>query len=244
MCESSRLPWFDDLKMVADAAAIQFKNSDRLGLALMTLSVFMLIPREIGVDIDIPFGLGKVPPVKFQGVGLALLGVLSLGVLQARSQAIRALKIAERLLESIESESAAFGPIHPRDVFDTITTPSLNRIAPLPQLTRGRYQFYPESLDCPSWLRTTAGLFYGYLKILSTFVYFVVPAVALWSSASSYLGSFASFLNVPSWAQLLALGFGIPLVLGGCLVLHSEVKHTFAVFHRIRSGLARPPPSA
>jgi hypothetical protein len=60
--------------------------------------------------------------------------------------------------------------------------PSVNRVAALSQLLRGRYQFYGDNLRCPTWLRIISTSYYVVLKSVSLIVYFGLPAAALWQT--------------------------------------------------------------
>ena len=79
--------------------------------------------------------------------------------------------------------------MHPRDLFDFMREPSVNRVAPLAQLMRGRrHQFYDSSTPCPRWRTFASVLSYAVLKVFSWFVYFGVPALALCTAYSHLRG--------------------------------------------------------
>ena len=69
--------------------------------------------------------------------------------------------------------------MHPNEMFDMFRMPSVNRVAPLAQSLRGRYQFYSGEKSCPFWLRAASTAYYVLLKLVSMVVYFGVPAFAL-----------------------------------------------------------------
>jgi len=83
------------------------------------------------------------------------------------------------------SRKDAHDYVHPRELFDMCRLPSLNRVAPLAQSLRGRYQFFAGKKDCPMWLRIASAGYYALLKVASLTVFFGLPSWALWSAFRS-----------------------------------------------------------
>ena len=101
---------------------------------------------------------------------------------------------------TIDSLGETSGPIRPRELFDMSRVPSLNRVAPIAQSLRGKYQFFSTGKDCPRWRRILTVMYYVLLKLVALTVYFVLPGGALWLSFVT--------LKVP-------LGFNTVLRIGG-----------------------------
>jgi hypothetical protein len=74
--------------------------------------------------------------------------------------------------------------LHPRDLYDVLRTPSVNRVAPIAQLFRNLDDSYsfPPSTGIPR--RLGAAIYYVLLKLASWLVFFGFPIIALWNSFS------------------------------------------------------------
>jgi hypothetical protein len=77
--------------------------------------------------------------------------------------------------------------IHPRDLFDALQTPNLSRVASLPQLARGEYQFYPQPSKIPPLPTVLTTALYVCLKALAIIVYFILPGAALGVTIQRFL---------------------------------------------------------
>jgi hypothetical protein len=106
--------------------------------------------------------------------------VLAIAFASAHAQQMRAQGLTQAALSSISTSHSANDLIHPREFYDMVRMPSLNRIAPLAQLVRGKYQYYKTSRKCPAWLRRVTVIYYAMLKLASLAVYFSLPFWGLW----------------------------------------------------------------
>ena len=222
--------WSGRVKELASAVSTQAQVANRAWLALTTVALVATIPhvpKENG-NLALPFGLGDVKPAVFDTVALSILVVLSIAFAAAHAQQIRAQKLAQRELDSLPNEAPSGGGLHPREMFDMWCLPSLNRVAPLAQLLNGRYQFFPESPNCPAWRRRVTVAYYVLLKVASIVVYYGLPGWALWQARGSirYSGGVGLILVLGSFIA------GVALV----QVFLSDVEYSSRVIRHLWSG--------
>src|SRR4051812_35063790 len=170
------------IQELAGAVSTQAQVVNRMWLALMTVVLFGVLPRLPGKNgnVTMPFSLGEVDPAWFYSVVFALLVVLIIAFAAAHAQQVRAQKLAQAAVDSIILTQSIPDYVHPREWFDMCRLPSINRVAPLAQSIRGKYQFYTGKQDCPAWLRLISVAYYGLLKAAAMIVYFGLPLWALW----------------------------------------------------------------
>jgi hypothetical protein len=169
-------------KELASAFSTQAQVANRMWLVLMTVSLFAVLPPvPKNGNLSLPFGLPEVNAKGFHTIVYFSLVILAIAFASAHAQQMRAQKLAIDLLpESPPIEKQ----IHPREFFNMLRTPSFNRIAPLAQLLRGKYQYYKTKRDCPTWLRRSTVVYYALLKLTSLAVYFWLP---FWAMRDAYV---------------------------------------------------------
>lgn len=175
-----KLPDFDFVRGIADGVSTQSRFANRIWLALMILTFVVLVHAAHPSEQDktsLPFQLGTLDTTVFHAVSCPMLAVLLIAFLAAHAQQVRAADLAQRVIDEVEKEKETWP--HPRDIYDVMRHPTLIRVAPLPQLARGKYQFYPESYDCPLLRRILTTSYYVVLKLLGIIVYFFLPIIAL-----------------------------------------------------------------
>jgi hypothetical protein len=167
------------IKELASAVSIQVQVSNRHWIALATLSLIALLPRDPSPTFALPFGLGSVPPDAFYLALFGLLAVMSLAFSSAHAQSMRATRMAHKALNELD-KSVLVGVVRGRDLFDMMRHPSLIRVAPLAQLFG---ELGARAATPRIWRRRLAAAYYFALKVPSWAVYFLLPAVALWHTA-------------------------------------------------------------
>ena len=172
----------ESVKQIADAVSTQVRTVNRtwfvtIGVALLVLFPPLNAGTTSGV-VALPFQLGSVDGFYFYPTVFALFSVLIVAFATAHAQTARAQKLALLALRKIQS-SALLG-IHAQDLFDMFRYASVNRVAPLAQLLRGKYQFQEMAASCPTWLRLITALYYFLLKLVAALVYWLLPAYAYW----------------------------------------------------------------
>jgi hypothetical protein len=174
----------DLIKEIAAAVSVQAQVANRSWLALMTVALIAVLPRNTAKsgNVSLPFNLGEVDASWFHAVVFSILVVLAIAFAAAYAQAVRAHKLSQPVVDALADEGALTDRVHPRELYDMLRMPSLNRVASLAQSLRGEYQFFRTGLICPLWLRLLSVSYYGLLKFASMVVYFGLPLWALWQA--------------------------------------------------------------
>lgn len=170
----------DELKILTEAVSAQTKVSNRAWFALVAFALIIVLPSVEPDKVTLPLGLPEVPADEFYTFALPFLTVLMVYFCQAYAQEVRGSRLAQRLIDM----SSAGGALHPRDVFDLLRVPSVNRVAPLPQAFSG--QFYSLRDTASKMHRWLAAIYYVLLKLFATLVYIGIPVVALVSAVSKF----------------------------------------------------------
>ena len=231
MAEQSHNDPTNTIKDLAEAASNQIKIGNRMWIGLIVLSIFVILPRSAieGTNmVSLPFGFPDVDLTHFHFVSILLLSVFIIAFCQAHAQSIRSLKLAHRVLDGIGVRRLANATIHPRDFFDMLVIPSLSRVAPLPQLARGKHQFFPESSECPKYLRLLTTLYYVILQIVSMLVYYCVPGIALAMALVHYFGTTKS-ASLVSWSKIPVALLAAVTFLTLVLIVVYAIKHVVKV---------------
>jgi hypothetical protein len=174
------------IKDLAEAVSTQARVSNRTWLGLLTVAAFALLPRAPNGsqlhELPLPFGFPPVDAGTYYFTLFVLLVVLTIAFSAAQAQTVRAQALAQSFLDSLTSRSPEVVGMHPRELFDMLRLPSINRVASLAQSLRGRYQFYREEPNCPGYIRLVSTVYYVLLRLTSLVVYYGLPAAALWQS--------------------------------------------------------------
>jgi len=189
------------IKELAAAASVQTQVSNRSWVALIIVSVIAILPRAQAQDLPLPFGFGTVAATWFHFVMFSLLVVLAIAFAAGHAQQVRAQRLANYALGKLGDQLLAELQVHPRDLFDVLRLPSVNRIAPIAQLFQGLDAFYGMESRPPYWRRRASVVYYLALKSASWLVYFGLPLLALWLSFSR--------VPWPGWPQWVLLPAGI-----------------------------------
>ncbi len=226
----------DTVKDRAEAASTQSKFANWLWLALIFISVVVLIPRpagQPGAPVELPFDLGEVEPGVFHFVTFFMLSVLLVAFCQAHAQTVRAHRLARRAMGPVNPNDEVVPGMHPHDLFDALVTPSLSRVAALPQMVRGDYQFHPESASCPRLRRVLTTILYAYLKAIAVIVYLFLPAAAMGSSLWRFVTGQKA---IPGWLAWLGFAYAAGAFVCLGLILCTEVKYALTVIRKIGSA--------
>ncbi|MBN2707419.1 MAG: hypothetical protein JXR46_00130 [Calditrichaceae bacterium] len=170
----------DAVKHLADAASIQIKAANKMWLIIVAISLIALFPptdtNPPAVNVELPFGLATVSNHQFYPILFGLMSVLMVALTSSFAQALRAHFLTIPAVKNIKSNTIA--GIHPQDLFDMFRDVSVNRVAPIAQILRGKYQFSDESENCPQWRRVVTAIYYLILKLIAWGVYWILPAYA------------------------------------------------------------------
>jgi hypothetical protein len=169
---------------LAGAVSTQAKVANRAWLALITAALFAVLPRAGNANVSLPWNIGEVDATWFHTIAFFMLVVLAIFFAAAHAQQIRAQKLTQNVVTALVKRQESDDLINLRELYDMLRIPSLNRVAPLAQLLRGRYQFYASASRCPEWLRIFSVSYYGAVKLVSFVVFFVLPIWAVWRAYS------------------------------------------------------------
>ena len=172
------------LKEFAAGVSTQAQVTNRFWLGLVTVALVALLPRESAPagQVTLPFNLGKADAPTFSVMVFLFLVVLTIAFSSAYAQQFRAQALTQSFIASIPAKHTDQGGAHLREWFDMFRVPTFNRVAPLPQLARGSFQFYKNAKECPSWLRFLTTGYYLLLKLTAMAVYFALPGYALFGA--------------------------------------------------------------
>ena len=167
------------IEKLAKAVSTQAESANRIWLGLVTVSIVGLLPQA---PTNLPFGLGSVEPSSFRLIVFLMIVVFAIAFSSAHAQHIRAQKLVHEFIDTLPAHGTGTFGMHPRELFDMLRLPSLNRVAPLAQLLRGQYQFYRKPAPCPRWRKVVTTFYYILLRLISMIVYFGLPAFSLYHS--------------------------------------------------------------
>ena len=221
------------IKELAGAVSTQANVANRAWVAMITVALFAVLPHLPTKEgtVALPFSLGVADPKWFHAVVFSILIILCIAFAAAHAQQVRAQKLAQSMVDKL-SVGLVSVQIHPRELYDMLRLPSLNRVAPLAQLLRGKYQFYAKAESCPTWLRLATVCYYVLLKLASWIVYFIFPGCALW----------LAFRNVSpaGWVSHVLAGGGI---LAGVALFHVFLSEVMYVGKVVRELWGEPNPT-
>ena len=212
---------------LAGAVSTQAKVANRAWLSLITVALFAVLPRAFSKEgnVSLPWNIGEVEQVWFHAIAFLILVVLTIFFAAAHAQQIRAQRLAQTVVDSLVVSQISGDIIHPRELFDMLRMPSLNRIAPLAQLLRGKYQFYVNMERCPAWLRIISTGYYGAIKLVSYLVFFCLPAWALWRAYG--------MVSLTGWWRVLFTTGGCVAVITLLQVLLTDAIYTAKVLQHL-----------
>ncbi len=169
-----------------------------MAIALLSLVIIVSTNTKNKVEVTLPFDIGTLDRDSFYPFAFAILAILVICFGSTFSQSFRSSKLMYRAVEKLEDDYIFFDRIYLRDIIDCLYYPSLTRVAPLSQLARGKYQFFPESKHTPKFLGFITTIYYVLLKIVAISVMYLLPAAALLLSFFKGIwGKKNALLNIP-----------------------------------------------
>ena len=206
----------EELKLLTQVASTQATYSNRVWLTLAIISIVAIIaPQSTENKIKLPFEIGEIDVTWFYLISTMLIAVLLIAFCSAQSQMIRTQKLSIRKLKSLKENQINKYITHPRDLYDSTVQLSMLRVAPIAQIFKGKYQFYPEASKCPKWRVITSIILYIYLKVLGFIIFYFLPIMALIVVYTKYLNTQVPFYNeiLHTVALLFLLGAAISIII-------------------------------
>jgi hypothetical protein len=226
----------DLIKDLMDGCSAQSKMASRLWTTTALVSIIAIMPYSEGTDlIKIPLISENVSPKDFYPFAAVLISILFIGFGSLHAQVIRSRALLQKAIESMSDKYLVPDKIHIQDVIDCILVSNMNRVAPLPQLFQGKYQFYPEANNRSKFIKGLTFTYYFLMKIMTIFVVYGLPGFALFRSISKGNLSHAS---QTSWGLLniCFYPFFIVAILALIQLAYSDIRFIFKVFKRIASS--------
>ena len=215
---------------LAEAGSTQAKIANRYWLALAVFSVLFILSFGTTSVAKLPFGIGQVEKNNIATIGVILISVFSVAFAAAHAQVIRVTKLAHTVLKELSNQNL-FGYGHGvRDIYDSLRTPSIGRVAPLVQLVGGII-FFRDLKSEHNKVRHWQSKFYLVLKIPTIVVYIGLPLITI--VRLCYNLNFAA----RSWDLFLvyiSLVFAAGAVAGLIVLLHSEFNAVKTAFNKIK----------
>lgn len=172
----------DRVELIANAVSLQARVANRFWIALAALSLIVLVvePSTAGDvrTIQLPLELGSVSEQKFYPTACVVLSILAIAFAVSHSQQLRANSRAQELLSEMKESGENYEGIDPRELFDLLRLPSVNRVAPISQLLQGvveknAHRHLSQFVGCCIVASYLA------LKAIATLAYAAFPAAAL-----------------------------------------------------------------
>ena len=172
------------LKELTEGFSTQAKLSNQYWLFLMLISIISVAnlnninKKEL---IELPFQLGKVNFTDFNSFVLLLISASSIAFGSAFLQAQRTRMLVQRLIDNTPNDKKYIENIHIQDIFDSLVTPTFNRVAPIAQFLQGNSQFFSDKTPKKT-NRLFGTLVYILLKIITSIIVFIIPLIALYKN--------------------------------------------------------------
>ena len=179
------------LKELTEGFSTQAKLSNQYWLFLMLASIISVAnldninKKEL---IELPFQLGKVNFTDFNSFVLLLISASSIAFGSAFLQAQRTRMLVQRLIDSTPNDKKYIENIHIQDIFDSLVTPTFNRVAPIAQFLQGNSQFFSDKTPKKA-NRLFGTLIYVLLKIVTSIIVFIIPLIALYKNFALFYSS-------------------------------------------------------
>ena len=222
------------LKDLAAAASTQARVANRYWLVLLVIGVFAAVPKKVSNGyIELPFKLGSIEEHDYVLLGLLMLTVIIIAFCSAHAQTLRVQEFIHRMLCK-NSFGSMPGGHDGRDYFDALRHPAITRVAPRPQLARGKHQFFVDKDDVSQHRKSITLIYYLFLKLLSILIYFGLPVTALFIAVSRYATTTHCFEGY-TW---LVLPFVAGAVITLIQLIFYEIAHVLKASKAITSSNA------
>lgn len=174
------------LTQLAEGFSKQNKVSASYWIALALVAIVTVIPNPVMGDIKFPLLPSiEMPAADFYPFACILISLLTVGYGSATSQVTRTRRLVDKYLKSKQMWSKEYlvpSTIHIQDVFDAVTTASINRVAPLAQILQGKKQFFPEANDRSTIVSILSSAYFILLRAVGALAIEIFPGYALTTS--------------------------------------------------------------
>jgi hypothetical protein len=174
------------IKELRDGYSNQTKASNKYWSLLIIVSIISILNHNNEKDsIELPFGLGHVKQIDFHLTLLLMICTISIAFASAWIQQLRTRKLIQKVTDNISDKKKFIHKVHIQDYFDSTSSQTFNRIAPIAQILQGKNQFYDEKK--PNTKNRLLGVVvYVFLKIVALVIVFLIPILALYMGAINF----------------------------------------------------------
>ncbi len=214
----------DALKQLAEGFSSHNKSASIYWLAIGVVSTLVIMPTTPNGQVDLPFVQANVAITDFYPFAFILLSLLIIVYGSIKSHSIRVRKLIQRYIVLYNERQETNNPYRERlylqDLFDSITSPGIAKVAPLAQIIQGKYQFYPEAHKRPLILSILGGIYFCVLRIIGILIIEIFPGYALFLSARyiNLLSNSANNWKIPK-IFFLIVGFTAAIIMFQLLIL-------------------------
>ena len=178
--------------------------------------------------IEIPIISVKVPENIFYPFALGLISVIIIAYSSANCQWNRTRILIQTIIEFKKQKKQNYiipKVLHIHDYFDSMMVPVINRVAPIAQILRGKYQFKPKSKDCPCVLICFSTLVYLIYKLITYCIIYIFPLIALiysWANIDMKILPNKLWLYLTIFFKIMSISAALVLM----LVIYQDFEYT------------------
>jgi hypothetical protein len=218
---------------LAEGYSTQSKTTNTFWIVLIVASIIGLVGRQDNDNlIELPFTLGRVTATDFYAINIVLISVVIIAFSSAMVQTIRTRMLVQKAIDDLSDNELFVGKVHMQDFFDSVTTPTYSKVAPIAQFLLGKNQFFGEPKPSKS-RRRFAKWVYLILKY-STFAFlYLIPSWALvkcW--ANKNINTSISTLHIPNVFLIFIMSLAAASVI---ILLLGDIKHIRRASKKITS---------
>lgn len=221
------------LRDLTDGFSKQAKLSNQYWLLLILVSIISISKTSsITIEqskniIDLPLELGKVNFIDFNSLLILVICALSIAYASCFLQANKTRELIQRIIDNLPKKEKTINGIHIQDIFDSIVNPTFNRVSPISQFISLRNQFFSDPKP-NLFVRIFSTIFYILLKIISTFIVFIIPLFAMSNNIKLFVLLKSSST---SWGLPIYFYWFISIItfLVFIIMIVSDIKYIFIV---------------
>ena len=218
---------------LTEGYSTQSSTTNKFWVVLIIASTIGLVGRpDVDNLIELPFTLGKVYAADFYSISIILISVVIIAFSSAMIQTIRTRMLIQKAINDLSDAELFIGKVHIQDYFDSISTPTYSKVAPIAQFILGKNQFFGEPKPSKG-RRRFAKLVYLVLKY-STFIFlYLIPIWALvkcWTNKNH--ASPNGTINIPGFLLVAIMTLAASSVV---ILFVGDIKHIGRASKKITS---------
>ncbi|MCX6352113.1 MAG: hypothetical protein NTX03_09660 [Bacteroidetes bacterium] len=171
---------FKLLKELSDGFSTQAKLATKYWFFLMFVSIISISHQHMEniKTVKLPLDLGEVSYLEFNSFMVLLVCATSIAFASSLFQSLRTRKLIQNVIDNTPHEKLFIENVHIQDIFDSIVTQNIHRVAPIAQFLQGENQFFGDKKPS-KFIRYIGAITYFILKITSLVLLHLIPIYAL-----------------------------------------------------------------